>query len=538
MLLRNLCRIIGLRCILASSSAKVNNLLNVKKFGSSAWKANAIWVHAIRELPKANVKAIINSLGWGRFFNDLNEFDTAGLLNLYGFELDVSNRAQFDNLIKLMIQQSKSCLQGVSLIVFTALKEKMDLLKEANRASTASGLNISVQDIWKHILAVLWEHLLDRKPAAFQSFGPYHTLAMISDYRIISDNKGKKLDLSNRPIPSAEIVNQTIDSHFYYFGTKELPVMIPFGYNGRNLRYNRKKFTNCANFNLFKDDLFLCMALWKQVSDDDTTIASIVDQYMSTYNTRNQNPSALKNNSCAQECMAYWSLCNSTHTDIGSTIPGIEFLRRFINNIQTDYETPLVLPDKLQTFLFNIKIPYLLPKVISTSDIEAQLSDLCKFGNCERLANGVGYDIIFELLHHNNSKPRNGLVECKYIDDDLSALDAKEYIIKAKKRNYPFNMLVTYSMGHELKTLNYFESNRKQPSREPQPKKLKSDEGEGEANSAEDPELETEPIVKMAIYSVFYEGSQMKFVPLLEYDDDDPDGVFIIVQTNFKIPKI
>ena len=68
-------------------------------------------------------------------------------------------------------------------------------------------------------------------------------------------------------------------------------------------------------------------------------------------------------------------------------------------------------------------------------------------------------------------------------------------------------MLVTYSMEYELKTLNYFESNRKQR-REPQPKKLKSDEGEGEANSAEDPELETEPIVKWQSIQCFMKGAR------------------------------
>lgn len=90
-LLRNLCRILGLSCVLASTNAKVNNLLNINKNHASAPRENSIWVYAIRKLPKANVKAVLSLLNWAQYANCEDSFDTEGLLNDLGIQYNLFN---------------------------------------------------------------------------------------------------------------------------------------------------------------------------------------------------------------------------------------------------------------------------------------------------------------------------------------------------------------------------------------------------------------------------------------------------------------
>ena len=514
-LLRNLCRILGLRCVLASTSARINNLLDPSAISDAgtAPKDNTVWVNTIRKLPKASIKAIFKSLDWERFLNARNEFDSESLLNYYNFVSNPAERNLFHALVSFLIQQSETCLQGLSLIVFQEMKTM--LLQQSVRTRPL----LNTRAIWEHILTQLRKRLYKRKSSAFYSDGPYHSLAMLSNCNVISDNS----EVSNNPVPTAEVVMQTINNHFYYFACEEYPEIIPFEYDGNSLIYGAEPFANCSYFNLFKDDVLLCMALWIQITaNNNVPVADIICRFI----CNRRNVQAL--NSCAKECMVYWSLCNSTHREMGAVIHGPEFFIRFIKNIQIDQANSAFSNRKLsirvypfnlnvaslksfpflEKFLSKIGIPYLVPE---NFDVKTLLQGLCTFGSCSLAANQSGFDIKFDLLYDN--KQRKGLIECKCIDTGLSLSEAKSSIEKAKKENFPFNMLVTYSLCKELKTENYFVSKRG----EPQPKKTKS---------------AVNRIDRMAVYSVFYAEQQMKIIPLLEHDN--PDGVFVIVQTNFR----
>lgn len=468
-------------------------------------------------------------------YNDIIDFNATNLIKSLGIQSDQINKTRLDNIIDLLKQQSGTCLQGISYISFRGLID--NLVEQAKDKKQ----KLNALEVWQHIITCLQDKLLFRKPAAFDlddnGYGPYHSLAMISDYQIISDNSRDILDISNRPVPTADIVMDTINSHFYYFATEEDPTIMPFGYIRKKLTYNRRVFSNCSHFKLFKDDLLLCMALWlKVILTSDASIASIVCRYICNLNSRDRrkNISALRNDSCAQECMAHWAICNSTHHKMGAVNPGSEFLLLFIQNIQIDQDTvdsirelsrldiridpfSLNLSDfsKLKTFLDTIKVPYLLPKIILSESIEAQLEGLCQFGNCERLSNDEGFDIKFEVLQGKETK--TGLLECKYIDKALGVVEAKKYIGRAMKFKSTLNMLMTFSLCDELKTQNFFVKKREKVQQVSKRTKLDNSD-------------------KMSIYSIFYEARRMKIVPLLEYDD--PGSVFIIIQTNFQIPKI
>ena len=57
------------------------NLLNVSSYSESALNTDITWVHAIRTLPPANVKAILNVLNWSRYVGENGEFNANMLLD-------------------------------------------------------------------------------------------------------------------------------------------------------------------------------------------------------------------------------------------------------------------------------------------------------------------------------------------------------------------------------------------------------------------------------------------------------------------------
>ena len=104
------------------------NLLNVSSYSESALNTDITWVHAIRTLPPANVKAILNVLNWSRYVGENGEFNANMLLDELNIQYQSSDQEfmQLENLLWLMKKQSETCLQGVSLIVFKALKAGLE----------------------------------------------------------------------------------------------------------------------------------------------------------------------------------------------------------------------------------------------------------------------------------------------------------------------------------------------------------------------------------------------------------------------------
>jgi len=137
-------------------------------------------VHAIRKLPSANIKAIINLLNWGTYADDENNIDIMILLADLNIGHDNSAKDSLVNLVSFMKDQSKTCLQGVSLVAYKALKEKL---------MEQSGTSLNVQVIWEHILTSLREKILSKKLGAFSIDGPYHSLSMMLNHQLIKERR-------------------------------------------------------------------------------------------------------------------------------------------------------------------------------------------------------------------------------------------------------------------------------------------------------------------------------------------------------------
>ena len=222
--------------------------------------------------------------------------------------------------------------------------------------------------------------------------------------------------------------------------------------------------------------------------------------------------------------------------------------------------------ERLEAFLAKIEIPQLLPCEIVTEEICDKLNGLCSFGKCNRLRDFEGIDIGFDLLFEGI--PLKGFVECKYTDANLGKFTILDYIIKAKLKKSPFSMLVTYSIQNCLKSAaswksKYEISDYDNVVSEMQSKKrriyklLEISENETEKEKLEKIEKQLENkeiqlekkkkkmevieekeklIEGISIYSIYFQEYGMVSVPLVEYEN--PASIFVIIQTNFHVPKI
>ena len=549
-LLRNLCRILALPAVLASTNAKVNNLLNVNNDSDSRVEKGEIWVHAIRKLPSASLKAVINLSGWAEYADYNDNIDIVKYLNDHEITYTDSSKDSIIRLISFMREQTKTCLQGVPIIAYRALKEKL---------TEQGGNELNVKEIWEYILMYVRVKLLAYKLGAFSNHGPYHSLAMISNHQELTENEVDQLDVA----PNADIVHQIINEYFYLFGKASDPDIIPFEYeesqqgttlttNRRNhkLKLNGDDYLMCSHFKLFKENTLFCMSLWKDVNsaNNDQQFYRSVASIVSCYIFKN-SPSAMKNDSNAQECVVHWALCYASMASVSELNHGDQFLERFINHVQIDEFTVnfakenhiqidegmkvLSVPfafgrscPKLVKFLSNIKIPYLFPS--NTDDLKEQLRGLCEFGTCSRLEN-----IEFDLIYKGSLK--KGYVECKHIYKNLSKADVLEYM--ARSKDSPLSMLVTFSMDESLKSAENWASeviDQKDNPAEPVRKKAKTSKRQEKIPRLTSKEKQ-EIINGFSVYSVFYIAKQLKIVPLFE--NVKPKGVFLIVQTGFTVPK-
>ena len=588
-LLRNLCRVLALPAILASTNANVNTLFKANVNSGARAGDGEIWVHAIRKLPSASLKAVICLSGWEEYADDDNNIDIVRLLQDLDITFTDSSKDSLLKLISFMKEQSKTCLQGVPLIAYRALKEKLIEQRETN---------LNVKEIWVHILASVRKKIILKKPHAFGKYGPYHSLAIMSNHQVITENEVDQLcDVA----PTAEIVLETINNHFYFFGKPSDPEIIPFECGNEpsrttastgierpiKLRLNDRFYLSCSHFKLFRENVLFCLSLWKDINSAYNarqfrrSIASIVCGYIYNILKKRQGQTfshAMKNDSTTQECVVHWALCYSTMENVSELNQGAQFLQRFINHIQLDNSTIGIVKDfsidpsqkinlfdslfafgkscpKLVEFLSDIKIPYLLPPNNVTADIKDKLGGLCEFGTCSRLENGRGIDIEFDLLFKGELK--KGYVECKYIDVDLSKSIVLKYIVRSK--DSPFSMLVTFYMDESMKSAENWASDvvdQKDDKKVNDPSPLDTEKKAKKANLAED-ELTGDELAKIeqekkkiesltaeqkqaiidgfSVYSVFYLENKLNIVPLVERIN--PKGVFVIVQTNFGIPK-
>jgi hypothetical protein len=420
--------------------------------------------------------------------------------------------------------------------------------------------------LWNSICKEIHNTFKGRKGRAFfGNDGKYFSLRMFSTNKKFSEDQIKsRISNNNANIQTTEtegeneteaaiMVKKSIDYHFYHFGDEDSPSVIQFGHDEVGLTLKKMPYKIRSHFTPFYKDSFTSFALWNNDPNyNDTnlcTVASITQNYVNCLEVLPVNASAESNDFRAQEIMTYWSIANASHLSLNGTTGGAQFFLNFFKNIQIldshslDELKELRLPRKLQYFLNTLTIPYLLPEEPS-NDFKSSLAGLCDFDVVYRCPNSSGMDVGFYLRRHGQYCP--AFVECKYRDKPQGLSEIKPYVGTAKRKNSVLTFFVAKKIHDNLKVDGEIAKSahvRPTTLRSSTLLNLKADDSvAGPASKKAKKDF------KLNIYSLFftchderafiYKRNGKKLAIKIIEEHDNPDGVFIVLETNFDVWKV
>jgi hypothetical protein len=527
------------------------------KIGSSSSKqGDKTWVNAIRRLLQANLTGIFERINvtskkkLSKYVDKNNNLIVFALLTDLKIDFDKVNTDELLKIWEFMVSQSKTCLQGSSYYSFNFF------VKEIIGLYNGEFLNSSA--LWNSICVNVHLVYKERKEQAFENDGKYFSLRMFSTNKKFSEDqvkKKKRKEISRvenkgneNETEAAIMVKKSIDYHFYHFGDANSPSVIQFGHDKVGLTLKKMPYKIRSHFTPFYKDSFTSFALWNNDPNyNDTnlcTVALITQNYVNCLEGLPVNASAESNNFRAQEVMTYWSIGNASHQNFNGTNGGVDFFLDFFKNIQIldshslDELKELRLPEKLEYFLNTLTIPYLLPEEPS-DDFKSSLAGLCDFDVVYRCSNLLKMDVGFYLRRHGQYCP--AFVECKYRDKPQGLSEIKPYIDTAKSENSVLTFFVAKEIHDNLKVDGKITKSTKL--RSSTLLNLKADD-----SVAGPVAKKAKKDFKLNIYSLFftcrdekaiiYSGNGNNLSIKIIEEHDNPDGVFIVLETNFDVWKV
>jgi hypothetical protein len=533
-------------------------------YGISSLGGDKIGVNTIHRLLPANITGILKGIkvtSEKRLFeyvDENNSLKVYDLLTDLKIDFDEGNKDELLKIWKFMVSQSKTCLQGSSYYSFNFFVKKIIELYE--------GKTLNSSALWNSICKKIHYEFKGRKGRAFfGNDGKYFSLRMFSTNKKFSEDQIKFIRRSNNneniqtteteaetETEAAMMVKKSINYHFYHFGDANSPSVIKFGHDRYGLTLNRVPYQLRSHFTPFIKDSFTSFALWNNDPiDNDTnlcTVALITQNYVNCLEGLPVKASAVSNDFRAQEVMTYWSIANASHQSSNGTTGGVEFFRNFFKNIQIldshslDELKELRLPEKLESFLNTLTIPYLLPEAPS-NHFKSSLAGLCDFDVVYRCPNSSGMDVGLYLRRHGQSCP--AFVECKYRENPQGLSEIEPYIDTAKSENSVLTFFVANKIHDNLKV-----DGKIAKSAHVRPTKLRSStllNLKADDSVSGSVAKKAKKDFKLNIYSfsftryderaIFYKRNGRKLVIKIIEEHDNPDGVFIVLETNFDMFK-
>ena len=579
--LRNVVRCLVLPCVLSSTNSYkvVSDIFNMKS-DSTINGRRFILVNAIHRLLATNLKGITERIKvkskskladyvCDDYSLKICEDSAICLLQDLNVKCDDENKEKLVKIWNFMISQSKTCLQGSSYYAFYFFIQALKSYKTKSLNSCA---------FWNNICKNLHLKFKDRKQKAFENDGKFFSLRMFSTNKKFAEDqvkpkKGNKKTSTEKEKEEEEnegsaLVRNSIDHHFFHFGNQNEPSVIKFGHDKVGLTLNRESYPLRSHFLPFGKDTFTSFALWNNIPNADgdykCTVASIVQGYINSLVGIFASPAASSNDFRAQEVMSYWAIANASHQNFNGKTKGVDFFFNFFKNIQVHDTLDFAefdnmnIPTSLESFLNSLSIPYLIPERPS-AEFKSSLAGLCDFGVVYQCPNSASMDIGFEL--RRDGRTCDAFVECKYRDTSQGKMDITKYINNAKAKNSVLTFFVVYKLHDDLKSNNGATTNERlvtaaiKPSTRmlrdktlnPPSQTMNKYLGNGE------PE---EPVGKKSkknfnlnVYSFYFiddedypfngvyesnEEKKKKLAMRTLHEVNNPDGVFIVLETSFK----
>ena len=555
--LKKLACVVGIPCVLAATNSNIANFVRISENSASRHEPFQPWVKLITKLPPADpfFLAEFCLFEHNGEVRPLSSFIVNGIVdvpNLFAF-LRIINHNHVPNkinsLFKLILDQGKTCLPGILFFIFQNLDK---IFKDSASEMNSSDLDFD-KLVWRNICKTLYFEIRGRKEIdSIKSIfaGCY---IMSSHISCFDDDF------------TTEFRIEFIDKHFYHLGTPNTAAIQSMVVFNDNLYFENEDISRTTSdnwrcrsyFSKFNEDIFLHIASWGQISplqlpgqsygicyDKKTTLAQNLEQM--NFPEVFKNLFALKKNFKAQETLICWAVGNASHFDITGKTTGLDFLREFSGHIQS-FKTLskianscfprefLCMSDvsaKLMNFLNCFTVPY----CVQTPLTEMNLSDpnfiglLSNFMEIEyffRCADKEGFDLSFKI--NFSGELCDASAECKYEEKPSDLQTIMDYSKKSIRKKTKLTLFIASNLREELKVpysstlfLNQCQCLGITYNRN--------------VNEA------TGPDFKLNHYSLCIspdglDANKLRINNLFEHHED-PDGIFLIIETNFLLPKV
>ena len=406
--LRNLCRKLRLTCILASTNAKVANLIGTSFRAGSRGDLPSLWSVVIPTLPPSPTVVI-------------EQFGIAEkLVNL----VDPLNLNENERMIKFSRYINEQCVKSRPGLT-NCILESIEYIGKSSHKE----IEISVEDVFTKIVQELTNQISLRKSSAFGE-----KEGINSNLRLLNGDlfDSKYDEESSEPVDDSHM----IDSHFFslknpHYQDKE-PFLLFRKFKSPNPYIIRKslpqiQYSFQSYFDL-SEELLLLACLIADVPS--TTSAAFFQSNTKLPVGYSRNLKAKSKSGNFLEVLTLTGVIESSHytdKELKGTFTGVpldNFIRNFLRNLDKDCglerrkREPLKLKygNELVEFMSSVKVPFLFPAnnkwPIIYDELFSPDKSTFRLGTYNRTSNTSEIDAHFDIFGESGDK-RVGIVECK-----------------------------------------------------------------------------------------------------------------------------
>lgn len=422
-LLRNLSRIIGFTCVVASTNPRATNLIGAEKRSTARGSNPSVWSVVIPSFPKDSISS-----------NRKIRESLSSILDLAGPE----EFERTEHMVEFITNQCQVSRPGIANIIHDFFVD-VKLTEPCDLDSLFTKIILHIKD------------QLELKKNIFTDDD-----AFVANVNLMLGKYFNPEYLPNQPMADGGTM---VDSHFYYLKNPYTTGTDPFVlFRSRVLSSEDPCLYVCSNdkvstfspqcfFNVDEQILMLACLIGGLKYSIARSFHGIVRK-IAPSDASNSNASSFSGNKLENAASA--ALIDSSHftQDIPEgTLEGVS-LKNFISNLLPNMNESLNLPrihrrialkhgPELENLLNNIKVPFLYAANTKVPQIYEKIfpenESRIRIREFTRTPNKSEVDAVFELFDSVNNSKYLSVVECKNWDEKFNASHLTDVLAKALK---------------------------------------------------------------------------------------------------------
>lgn len=416
--LRNLCRSIGLTCIVASTDPKVVDLIGLRSISGSRVAGPSLWSVVVPKLPFISLQNLKNN-------SELND----GLNRLISLAKD-SDKIKMHRLTEYLIEQCCKSRPGFFTFIIDSLSSFCLDFESIG--------SVSVDDFLIYLIRNTSSLTESRKSSLFIDLQ-----GMRSNLMLMIGGYFNEKYIDDHMMPTSDYA---IDEHFFYLKNPYNAGIKPFLLFRKHNRYTPYYYDNAIHdlkdyapqsyFNL-EEELLMMACLFRPMNCSILRLFSPNDLKTQVKDIPNIKASRLSG--IVLESVAIGTIVESSHytyVERSGSLKGVpltNFLSNILENLDSDCEISRdKRPDisvthkpELNEFMNSITVPFLFPAnskipLIFAKVFSPESNSSLRFGECKRTSDQEEIDACFDIFDERNSEKALAVVECKNRKNTLS----------------------------------------------------------------------------------------------------------------------